>query len=113
MDKLKIYRSIIKQVLTRYYEIDLEQPSPGIESILAFDEVRDHYFWGQVGWNQMGRTCGNTVYIRIKDGKVWVEEDLTEDGVTNDLLEAGIPRQDTVLGFQHPRERVLTEFAVA
>jgi XisI protein len=113
MDQITRYRSIIKEVLTRYYEFDLEQPSVGIEPILAFDEDRDHYFWFQIGWNQTGRTCGSTVYIRIKDEKVWVEEDLTEDGVTNDLVAAGIPKQAIVLGFQHPRERALTEFAVA
>jgi XisI protein len=112
MDKLNTYRTIIKEVLTRYYELDLEQPSAGIEPVLALDEVRDQYFWAQVGWNQTQRTCGSTVYIRLKDEKVWVEEDLTEDGVTNDLLEAGIPKHDIVLGFQHPRERALTEFAV-
>lgn len=110
MDQLNTYRTIIKDVLTRYYNLDLEQPSSGIEPILAFDEVRDHYFWAQVGWNQTGRT---TVYLRIKDGKVWVEEDLTEDGVTQDLLAAGIPKHDIVLGFQHSRERALTEFSVA
>jgi XisI protein len=113
MDKLNTYRKIIKEVLTRYYELDLEQPSTDLETVLALDEVRDQYFWVQVGWNQNQRTCGSTVYIRIKDEKVWVEEDLTEDGVTNDLLEAGIPKHDIVLGFQHPRERALTEFAVA
>ncbi|NJL10214.1 MAG: XisI protein [Calothrix sp. SM1_7_51] len=102
MDKLKTYRTIIKEVLTRYYELDLSQPSPGIEPVLALDDVREHYFWALFGWNQNQRTCGSTVYIRIKDGKVWVEEDLTEDGVTNNLLEAGIPKHDIVLGFQHP-----------
>jgi XisI protein len=112
MDQLNNYRSIIKEVLTRYYELDLEQPGD-VEPVLAFDEIRDHYFWVQVGWNQTGRTCGSTVYIRIKDGKVWVEEDLTEDGVTNDLVAAGIPKQVIVLGFQHPKERALTDFAVA
>jgi hypothetical protein len=112
MDQLNDYRSIIKEVLTRYYELDLEQPGD-VEPVLAFDEIRDHYFWVQVGWNQTGRTCGSTVYIRIKDGKVWVEEDLTEDGVTNDLVAAGIPKQVIVLGFQHPKERALTDFAVA
>jgi XisI protein len=112
MDQLNDNRSIIKEVLTRYYELDLEQPGD-VEPVLAFDEIRDHYFWVQVGWNQTGRTCGSTVYIRIKDGKVWVEEDLTEDGVTNDLVAAGISKQVIVLGFQHPKERALTDFAVA
>jgi hypothetical protein len=113
MDRLEAYRQIIKDVLTRYHEFDLEQPIAGVDSVLAFDEVRDQYFWLQVGWNQTGRTCGSTVYIRIKDGKVWVEEDLTEDGVTDDLLAAGVLLGDLVLGFQHPRDRGLTEFAVA
>ena len=113
MDKLVKYREIVKSILTRYYEFDKEQPSPGVEPFIAFDEVRDHYFWLQVGWDQTGRTCGSTVYIRLCNGKVWVEEDLTEDGVTRDLLEAGIPQSDIVLGFQHPRERALTEFSVA
>ncbi|GJD19822.1 hypothetical protein RIVM261_047780 [Rivularia sp. IAM M-261] len=51
MDRLNTYRTIIKEVLTRYYELDLEQPSANIEPVLALDEIRDHYFWAQVGWN--------------------------------------------------------------
>jgi hypothetical protein len=113
MDKLNTCRQKIKGILTRYYQLDLAQPSLGIESVLVLDDVRDHYIWAQVGWDQTGRTCGSTVYIRIKDGKIWVEEDLTEEGITQDLLAAGIPKQDIVLGFHHPRERALTEFAVA
>lgn len=113
MDRLSLYRSIVKEVLTRYYEFDLEQPMAGIDPVLAFDEVRDHYFWAQVGWNRTGRTCGSTVYIRLKDGKVWVEEDLTEPGVTDDLLAAGVLLEDVVLGFQHPRDRELSEYAAA
>ncbi|MCU0569127.1 MAG: XisI protein [Oculatellaceae cyanobacterium Prado106] len=113
MDKLNRYRQIIQTILTQYHELDQEQPAPGIDSVLALDEVRDHYFWFQVGWDLTGRTCGSTVYIRIHNDKVWVEEDLIEDGIVGDLLQAGIPKEDIVLGFQHPRERAMTEFAVA
>lgn len=113
MDKLVQYREIVKSILTRYYEQDREQPSSGVEPFIVYDEVRDHYLWLQVGWDRTGRTCGSTVYIRLCDGKVWVEEDLTEDGITQDLLAAGIPKTDIVLGFHHPRERALTEFASA
>lgn len=65
MDQLNTYRTIIKEVLTRYYELDLEQPIAGIDPILAFDEVRDHYFWAQVGWNQTGRTCGSKETFQV------------------------------------------------
>lgn len=113
MDKVVKYREIVKAVLTRYYELDKEQPSPDIEPMIAFDEIRDHYFWLQVGWDRTGRTCGPTVYIRLCNEKVWVEEDLTEDGITNDLLDAGIPKSDIVIGFHYPRDRAHTEFAIA
>jgi hypothetical protein len=52
MEKLNTYRTIIKEVLTRYYELDLEQPTLDVEPVLAFDEVRDHYFWAQVVINE-------------------------------------------------------------
>lgn len=52
------------------------------------------------------------VYLRIQNGKIWVEEDWTQ-GIVNDLLEAGVPHEDIVLGFQHPSKRLLTEFAIA
>ncbi|MGF1493711.1 MAG: XisI protein [Microcoleaceae cyanobacterium] len=113
MDNLIKYREIVKSVLTYYYKLDKEQPSSGVDPFIVFDEVRDHYLWLQVGWDQTGRTCGSTVYIRLCDGKVWVEEDLTEDGITWDLLKLGVEKSDIVLGFHHPRERALTEFSVA
>ncbi len=112
MDQLIRFREVVKAILSRYHEFDRSQPSPGIESFCAFDEMRDHYFLGQVGWDRTGRTCANTVYIRIAAGKIWVEEDMTEDGITQDLLEAGISRQDIILGFQHPQERNLGELAI-
>jgi hypothetical protein len=107
MDKLNKYRHIIKQTLSKYHQLDQKQPSPGIESLIAFDEVRDQYFWLQVGWDVTGRTCGNTVYVRIHDDKVWIEEDLTEDGIIDELVKAGIAPEDIVLGFQHPRDRIV------
>jgi hypothetical protein len=37
----------------------------------------------------------------------------TEDGITNELLAAGIPQKDIVLGFHEPEVRQYTGFAVA
>jgi hypothetical protein len=53
------------------------------------------------------------VYLRIHQNKIWIEEDWTKQGIANGLLEAGIPAEDIVLGFQHPNKRPLTEFATA
>jgi XisI protein. len=43
-----------------------------------------------------------TVYVRIRDGKFWIEEDWTEDGIATDLVRAGVPKEDIVLAFHEP-----------
>jgi hypothetical protein len=34
------------------------------------------------------------------DNKIWIQQDETEDGIASDLLEAGVPKEDIVLGFR-------------
>jgi hypothetical protein len=104
---------VIKQVLSRYYQLDIDQPVAGIEPLIAFDEVRDQYLWFQVGWNQQKRVRGITAHLRILNGKIWIEEDWTDTGIANDLINAGISKRDIVLAFHHPEERRLTDFAIA
>ncbi len=113
MDKLVEYRTLIKRLLTEYAEIINRQPTSGLETELVFDEERDHYMLLKVGWWTEGRVRGATVYVRLRRGKFWIEEDWLEDGIVTDLLEAGVPNEDIVLAFQHPDMRPLTEFAVA
>lgn len=113
MEKLTHYRDLIKKILTEYDEWAANAPQDGIEECLAFDEVRDHYFWFHSGWDGKRRVQGVMVYLRIREGKIWVEEDWTKQGIVNELLDAGVPHEDIVLGFQHPSKRPLTEFAIA
>lgn len=53
------------------------------------------------------------IHIEIIDGKVWIQRDWTEEVVAGELVEAGIPKIDIVLGFKPPEIRPYTEFAVA
>ncbi len=55
---------------------------------------------------------GITLHLRFND-KIWIEQDWTENGIATELLEAGVPNEDIVLGFRHPERRPLTEFAAA
>jgi hypothetical protein len=113
MAKLNFYRQIIQKTLTEYRDWAAGAHQVGVQECVAFDPERDHYFWFSVGWNEKQRDFGVTVYLRIENGKIWIEEDWTKQGIANDLLEAGIPPEDIVLGFQHPSKRPLTEFAIA
>ncbi|MDB9529024.1 XisI protein [Oscillatoria sp. CS-180] len=113
MDKLEKYRRIIQEVLVAYQKWASKADQSRVKQCVSFDENHDHYFWFHIGWNDKRRDFGVTVYLRIENDKIWVEEDWTQHGVANDLLNAGIPAEDIVLGFQHPSKRPLTNFAMA
>ncbi len=114
MDKLTKYRTLIKKLLNDYLELINRTPIPeGIETEVIFDEERDHYMLLNVGWSRRKRFRGTTLYLRLRDDKIWVEEDWLEDGIVKDLLTAGVPKEDIVLAFHHPDIRPLTKFAVA
>jgi len=113
MDKLNQYRQIVQKVLSEYRDWAAGAKAGGVQECVSFDQERDHYFWFHVGWDGKRRDFGVTVYLRIEQGKIWIEEDWTKQGIANELLEAGVAPEDIVLGFQHPSKRPLTEFASA
>jgi len=114
VERVARYRKIIKAVLEKYDRLLKQQPPAGVESHLIFDEHRDEYLLVKSGWSpEQRRVRGIVAHVRLKDGKVWVEEDWTEDGVATDLINAGVPKQDIVLAFQPPEARPFSEFAVA
>ncbi len=112
MDKLVKYRTLIKQLLTHHAELSQQAPPVDLETEVVFDEEHDHYMLFTLGWME-GRVHGTTVHVRLRNGKFWIEDDWLEEGITPDLMAAGVPKEDIVLAFHSPRKRALTEFAVA
>ncbi|OUL20976.1 XisI protein [Nostoc sp. RF31YmG] len=111
MDTLDNYRRIIKYVLVPYIQIPYSYAA--IECKTVFDTENDSYLLVTLGWDCVKRIHGCLVHIDIIDGKIWVQRDDTEDGVTYELEAAGIPKDKIVLGF-HPQDvRQHTGYAVA
>ena len=111
MDQVVTYRQIIKDLISRYAQI---KPAYGeIEIETIFDEVNDHYELMYTGWDEHRRIHGSVLHIDIRNGKVWIQHDGIEGGVAEELVEAGIPREQVVLGFQPPQVRPYTEYAAA
>ena len=113
MDKLNQYRQIIIDLLTKYAEILNRNPRSDQEASVVTDTIHDHYLLTLLGWRQDRRVRSNVVYLRLRNQKIWIEEDGLEQGIAVDLIEAGVPKEDIVLAFHHPNVRPLTEFAVA
>lgn len=113
MEKLEKYKQIIKKVLSFYVELDRKTPEPNMEYFLISDDENGQYLWKTVGWEKDKHVDLTTVYIRLKNGKIYIEEDWTEEGIASDLLREGVPKDDIVLAFHEPEMRKYTEFAVA
>ena len=111
MDTLNEYRRIIRELIEEYARLD---PSTSrIRTDVVFDEVHDHYELLQSGWQGQHRVYGPVIHMAIRDGKVWIEHNGTEDPIATRLVEAGIPRDRIVLGFKPPEVRPHTGFATA
>ena len=112
MDKLNYYQNIIKKILTEYAKISSQVPDQDIEEILIFDDDRSQYFWFNICWKNGKRIKAISVYLRLKNDKIYIEEDWTEAGIATELMRVGIPSSEIVLAFQPPEVRQFTEFAI-
>lgn len=113
MDRVTHYSQLIKQALTEYAALLSSPPQPDYEVTLAFDDERHQYLLRRLGWGPGGRLRQTDLHIRLHNGKIWIEEDWTEEGMATWFLEHGVRQSDIVLGFQPPTLRPLTEFAHA
>ena len=108
MDIVESYRTIVKQVVQKYARF---KPSHGdIRLDVVFDDVRGHYALMQTGWDGSSRNRrvrGNLIYITLREDEVWIEYDGIEQGVTDDLIAAGIPAEKIVLAFLPDRQTAM------
>ncbi|MDY6785111.1 MAG: XisI protein [Cyanobacteriota bacterium] len=109
MDILERNQEIIKQALNEYYKIPYSYRD--LQRRFIISEDRTNYLLVTLGWRNDKRIHGCLVHIEIIDGKIWIHRDGTEDGIANDLVAAGIPKEQIVLAFHPPEIRPHTEFA--
>ena len=110
MDSLSAQRQIVKAQLhacaDRFVLVEFAFSA-------VFDDERGHCLLMIFGTHQGKRIHGSLVQLRLHNGKIWIEQDDGPVGVTEALLEAGIPREEIVLACHSPWKRQFTEFAVA
>lgn len=103
MDRVTQYRTAIRETLCQLADhINRHANHRDFSAHAVIDEERDQYLLVKTGWNRSRRVHGTTLYLRIIDGSVWIEEDWTEDGISDELIASGVREDDIVLAFQSP-----------
>lgn len=111
MARITEYQQYIKQLLLKYAQY---KPAYGeIEVETIFDEERNHYQVVHIGWRQQRWIHSCIIHIDIKNDKIWIQWNGTEEDIAAELVNMGVPKQDIVLGFQSPFMRQYTSYAVS
>ena len=66
----------------------------------------------KIGWKKNNRIQYIPLHVALRNNKIWIEEDWTEEGIATYFVESGVPPEPIVLGFYDPLTREDTEFAV-
>jgi hypothetical protein len=111
MDKLTLYRQYIQELLTERKQ--LRSANDPVQSEIIFDPVRDSYLLVNVGWKDNNtRIYGCVIHVDIRDGKIWIQHDGTEEAIADQLVEKGVPKKEIVIAYHAPNLRQYTDFAI-
>jgi hypothetical protein len=108
MEKITKYRQIVRELLTAHATTD----DPNIECQLIFDTEHDHYQILDLGWQGFNRIYACYIHLDIKDDKIWIQHNMTEADIGQELLDQGVPASDIILGLHPPYKRPYTNYGV-
>ncbi|ELS33734.1 MULTISPECIES: XisI protein [Pseudanabaena] len=109
MAKLDKYRQIIREILIKHSNTQ----ESDIECQLVCDTEHDHYQILELGWKGLTRIYACYIHLDIKDGKIWIQQNMTEADIGQELVQKGIPASEIILGLQPPYKRPYTNYGVA
>lgn len=109
MEKLERYRQIVRDILTAHATTN----EPDIESQVICDTESDRYLLLDIGWQGLNRIYACYMHLDIKDGKIWIQHNMTEVDLGQELVAKGVPASDIILGLHPPYKRPYTNYGVA
>src|SRR5438093_8279724 len=102
------YRTILRNVMAEYASNG--QENGDVRTELVIDETQKQFEVICVGWKNDERVHYCVLHVDIIDGKLWIQVNNTDRKIGEELVEAGVPREDIVLAFHPAKLREHTEF---
>ncbi len=110
MDKEANYRRIIRRLVRDYAQY---RPSHGqINPIPVCDPKNDNYLVVHIGWDGIRRIHATVFHLRLRNGKILIEEDGLEHGIAQDLLNSGVSPKDIVYALENKEVTARRELEV-
>lgn len=106
---VKSKQEIVRQITERLADVDSSEQADA--TIKIIDEPGGHYLLFNNTWKDGRRYYGCFLHLDLSaDGKIWIQHDGTDLNVAEQLMEAGIAKEEIVLGFQPPSVRAVLGF---
>ncbi|MGD1713741.1 XisI protein [Dapis sp. BLCC M172] len=112
MEKLENYRKIIRKLLNNHATLEDNNSDTEIECQIICDTENNHYQLLDIGWDGLKRVYNCFIHLDIKDGKIWIQRNMTEADIAQDLTNMGIPKEDIIIGLHPPYKRPYTGYGV-
>ncbi|GAB4452824.1 MAG: hypothetical protein OHK0029_04500 [Armatimonadaceae bacterium] len=106
VDDSALTRKILREMAERYQ-------IPKTRTLSAFDDATGNYILMDEGWQGYKRVYHVWAHIELNQGKFYIHEDGTEEGIANLLLHEGVPKERIVLAMDAPNLRTDSGFAPA
>ena len=109
-NSVKKYEAAILSILNEYSKIKYANIN-GENQIIA-DKESHRYQVVTIGWedNMFIHDC--PMHFDIINGKIWIQQNMTEWEVGDMLQAKGVPKSDIVIRFLSPSTRAYSDYAV-
>ena len=111
MAPLEELRRAITQVFDEWEGLPSEISRFRIEGVM--DVNADRYTLTHIDFDGERYKSHLLAQLEIRDSKIWILTDNTEEGIATELVAAGIPKAQIVLGYYSPAMRQQGDYAVA
>lgn len=111
MDSIDELRSAISRVFSAWEQYPTSESKFRIAGVI--DASHDRYTLTHIDFDGERYKSHLLAQLEIRDGKIWILTDNTEDGIATELVTEGVRKDQIVLGYYSPGMREQGDFAVA